>query len=333
MTTTTPFTPSTPWPDLPFEDWSDTRETLHLWTQIVGKIRMVQSPWINHSWSVPLYISANGLRTSLVPYGGEGFELAFDLVRHRLELTTTRGDHRTIGLVDQSVAEFYAGVIDAMNEVKMGVSINTTPNEVPEAIPFEQDTIHHTYKPEHAHALWTALVRASHAMTRFRAGFLGKASPVHFFWGSFDLAATRFSGRSAPPHPGGLPNFPHDVAQEAYSHEVTSVGFWPGNRESPTPLFYAYAYPSPEDFSHAQISPDAAVWLDELGEFILPYPSLLQQDEPDSALQQFFQSTHAAAADLAGWDRSATECDDPHGPDWWANRNREVADHGSCPDV
>ncbi len=312
--------PRSEWADLPTTEWTDTLETLHLWTQVVGKIRMVRSPWLNHSWSVPLYVWPRGLRTSLVPHGSAAFELAFDLLGDRLTLQTTAGDERSLELRPRTVADFYGAVMDMMREVGMPVEINTTPNEIPDAIPFPDDDRHDAYDPEHARALWRALLDAERVMSRFRAGFRGKASPVHFFWGSFDLAVTRFSGRPAPPHGGGLPNFPDDVAREAYSHEVTSVGFWPGNRDAPDPIFYAYAYPTPAGFSAASVGPDAAFWLDAMGEFALPYAALTGADDPDDDLMTFFESTHAAAADLAGWDREALECDDPHGPDWWATR-------------
>ncbi len=309
------------WPELPSEKWTDTLETLHLWTQVVGKIRMGQAAWLNHSWGVPLYVTATGLGTSLVPYGAEGFELRFDFIDHELKLQTTRGESRSIALEPRTVADFYAEVIDAMGAVGMPVEIRPVPTELPDAIPFAEDEVHATYDPDQAHALWRALLQAQRVMSRFRAGFRGKASPVHFFWGSFDLAVTRFSGRTAPAHPGGIPNFPLDVAQEAYSHEVTSVGFWPGNREAPAPIFYAYAYPTPEGFPAASVQPETASWVDELGEFVLPYEAVQQATDPDGALTAFFETTHAAAADLAQWDRDALECVAPQGPDWWRNRS------------
>ena len=218
------MSPPTSWPVLPVDSWTDTLETLHLWTQIVGKIRLVRSPWLNHSWSVPLYVSSTGLSTSLVPYETEGFELAFDFLAEELLLTTTKHDRRRLVLQPRSVADFYAAVMDLMASVGMPVEIHPVPNEIPDAIPFPEDTAHGAYDAEHARALWRALLQAHRVLTRFRAGYLGKASPVHFFWGSFDLAVTRFSGQTAPPHPGGMPNFPDDVAREAYSHEVTSCG-------------------------------------------------------------------------------------------------------------
>ena len=312
--------PSSAWPSLPWTDWADTLETFHLWTQVVGKIRLVRSPWLNHSWSVPLYVSPRGLRTSLVPYDAEGFELAFDLVDHRLELTTTRGDRRELALGPMTVADFHERVLSMLAEVGMPVTIHPVPSELPDAVPFPEDTAHASYDPDQVHAIWRALVQANRVMTRFRAGFLGKASPVHLFWGSFDLATTRFSGRTAPPHAGGMPNFPDDVAREAYSHEVTSVGLWFGNRESPAPVFYAYAYPTPDGFPSAQVEPAEASWLESMGEFVLPYDVVAGAEEPDEVLLSFFDTTHAAAAELAGWDRVGLECAHPSGPDWWVTR-------------
>lgn len=308
------------WPELPAEAWFDTLETVHLFTQVIGKTRMVNSPWLNHSWSVTLYPTASGLTTSLVPYGTEGFEWAFDFIDHALTLTTTTGQRRRLDLEPMTVADFYSAVMRTMNEVDMPTEISVVPNEIADAIPFPDDRDHAAYEVTHVHSWWRAVLQANRVFSRFRAGYLGKASPVQFFWGSFDLAVTRFSGRTAPPHGGGLPNFPDDVAREAYSHEVTSVGFWPGNRAAPTPIFYAYAYPTPEGFSSAPIAPSDAFWLDELGEFALPYAAVARADNPDESLTAFLKSTHAAAADLAGWARTELECDDPHGPDWWAGR-------------
>ncbi|MEM6674203.1 MAG: DUF5996 family protein [Planctomycetota bacterium] len=309
-----------PWTKLPVDDWTDTLETLHLWTQVVGKIRLSKAPWLNHSWNVPLYVTSSGLGTSLVPHGQEGFDIEFDFQGDELRLRTTTGERRTISLEPRTVADFHEAVLGEMESVGMPVEIHPIPSEIADAIPFHEDTVHAAYDPEHARALWRALLDASRVMQGFRAGFRGKASPVHFFWGSFDLAVTRFSGRPAPDHPGGMPNFPDDVAREAYSHEVTSCGLWPGNREAPTPIFYSYAYPTPEGFADAKIAPDAAFWLAELGEFAVPYDAIASADDPEGELLAFFESTHAAAADLAGWDRDSLECDHPHGPEWWRQR-------------
>ncbi len=311
---------TTSWPILPADEWHDTIEALHLQTQIVGKIRLGHAAWLNHSWSVPLYVSTRGLRTSMTPYDGEAFELEFDFTEHRLDVHTTTGQRRSIPLGPQSIADFYQAVLDAMDAVGMPVSINPMPSEIPDAIPFSSDTAQRPYDPGHANTLWRALVQVDRVFARFRADFKGKASPVHFFWGSFDLATTRFSGRTAPPHPGGIPNFPDDVAREAYSHEVTSVGFWPGNRAAPDPIFYAYAYPTPAGFSTHEVQPAAAVWLDDLGEFALPYARLHTVEDPDAMLMSFLESTHGAAAELADWDRATLECAHPEGPDWWLNR-------------
>jgi predicted GNAT family acetyltransferase len=310
----------TSWPELPTEDWHDTIATLHRWTQVIGKIRMHQSPWLNHSWSVALYVTPVGLTTNLVPYGSEGFRWELDLPGSGAELVTSTGERRRIELHDGlSVAQFHAAVLEAMESVDMPVSISTMPSEIADAVPFPEDHGHATYDVAHASALHRALLDAARVFERFRSGFTGKASPVHFFWGSFDLAVTRFSGRLAPKHPGGLPNFPADVAAEAYSHEVTSVGFWPGDR-TVAPLFYAYAYPSPDGFADAAIDVEGATWSAELGEFVLPYAAVAAAADPDAALLSFCEQTHAAAADRAGWDRDHLECATPRGPDWWRDR-------------
>ena len=311
---------SEPWPVLPTDTWTESLESLHLWTQVVGKIRLGYSPWLNHSWSVPLYVSTRGLRTSTIPYGGDMVELEFNFLDGRLDIHASTGAHRAVELRSQPVAEFYAEVLKSMRAIGMPVTINPMPSEIPDATRFDEDTEKRTYNPDDALALWRALVQADRVMMRFRAGFKGKASPVHFFWGSFDLATTRFSGRTAPPHPGGIPNFPDDVAREAYSQEVTSVGFWPGNRNAPEPIFYSYAYPTPEGFASAAIDPAEAHWLDDLGEFALAYTDVVNSDDPDATLLAFFESTHAAAATLADWDRAQLECGHPEGPTWWHER-------------
>ncbi|MEM8903811.1 MAG: DUF5996 family protein [Actinomycetota bacterium] len=314
------MTSSGRWPELPTGEWIDTIETFHLFTQVVGKVRLVQAPWMNHSWSVPLYVTSRGLGTSLVPHGSDGFELDLDLVDHQLLLSTTSGVRLATDLTGTSVSAFHARVMTMLADAGMPVEINPMPNEIADAVPFPDDHDHATYVPEHAEALLGALLQSTRVFQRFRAGFRGKASPVHFFWGSFDLAVTRFSGRPAPPHPGGVPNFADDVAREAYSHEVTSAGLWFGNAESPTPIFYSYAYPTPDGFAEARVAPDEAAWFEPLGEFVLPYDAVRVAPDPDATLLAFFESTHAAAADLAGWDRVALECETPHGPDWWRNR-------------
>ncbi|MEM8620654.1 MAG: DUF5996 family protein [Actinomycetota bacterium] len=317
----------TNWPSLPADDpWFDTLETFHLWTQVIGKLRLVNAVWINHSWSVPLYVAPRGLRTSLVPYAGdnparhgEAFELTFDLVDHRLELTTSAGTHDGFDLEPMTVAEFYRRTMAMIADAELPATINNTPNEIADAIDFPDDTTHQTYDRDRIHTLWQALIQTDRVFTRFRADYWGKASPVHFFWGSFDLAVTRFSGRTAPPHPGGMPNFADDVAREAYSHEVTSCGFWPGNREAP-PIFYAYAYPTPDGYAEATVKPAEAFWLAELGEFALPYAAVAAASDPDAMLLAFADSAHVAAADLLGWDRELLECHAPFGANWWRTR-------------
>jgi hypothetical protein len=295
------------WPELPNTQWADTLETLHMWSQIVGKVRMGLSPWINHSWSVPLYVTSRGLTTSPIPYGGRTFEIDFDFVDHRLPIRVSDGQTTSLTLEPKSVAQFYDELLETLSELDIDVSIHPVPNEIAEPIPFPEDEVHRAYDPEHAHSLWGALVQSDRVMKAFRARFTGKVSPVHFFWGSFDLAVTRFSGREAPQHPGGIPFLPDEITREAYSHEVSSCGFWLGNRGAPDPIFYAYAYPTPEGFSESSVRPEAAFWLADLGEFVLPYEAVRTADSPDDALDAFFESTHAAAADLAGWDREHLE--------------------------
>lgn len=307
-----PIDPQTPadatdWPALPIADWWDTLETLHLWSQIVGKIRMECSPWVNHSWSVPLYVTTRGLTTSPIPYGGLSFEIDFDFVDHVLPIRTSDGRARSLKLEQKSVAEFYGELLGTLEELGIEVSIHPVPNELPDPIPFPDDEVHGVYLPQHARALMDALIQSERVLTEFRAAFTGKCSPVHFFWGSFDLAVTRFSGREAPEHPGGIPYLPDAVTREAYSHEVSSCGFWPGNRESPDPFFYSYAYPTPDGFSQAAIEPAEAFWLTDLGEFVLPYEAVRSAASPDEAITAFLQSTYAAAAELGGWDRENLE--------------------------
>jgi hypothetical protein len=295
------------WPDLTYSAWSETLATLQLWTQIVGKIRLTLTPWLNHSWQTPLYVTARGLGTSPIPIGAEILEIEFDFIAHRLNARTSRGDDRSLPLQPQSVADFYRATLDLLNGVGVPVAIKETPNEVPDPIRFSQDRTHAAYDAAAAHRFWRALVQADRIFKLFRTGFIGKASPVHFFWGSFDLAVTRFSGRPAPPHPGGVPGLPDDVAREAYSHEVSSAGFWPGNEAFPRAAFYAYAYPEPPGFRERPTSPGAAFDM-ALGEFILPYDTVAQSRDPDALLLDFLSTTYAAAADAAGWDRAALEC-------------------------
>ena len=289
------------WPPLSLDDWQDTCTTLHLWTQVVGKIRLVQTPWINHSWHVPLYLTVRGLTTGTIPHDDQIFQIDFDFFDHQLRIVTSAGLERTVALQPRTVADFYQAVMAALGELGVAVRIQTTPNEIPDAIPFEQDDTHGAYDAEAAQRFWRVLLQCDRVFHEFRSHFCGKVSPVHFFWGSFDLAVTRFSGQSAPPHPGGVPNLPDDVAQEAYCQEVSSVGFWPGTGLG-YPAFYSYAYPVPEGFKDAIVQPEAAFFHEGLGEFVLSYEAVREAADPDQALLSFLQSTYEAAAELAGWD-------------------------------
>ena len=295
------------WPSLDYAAWRDTCATLQLWTQIAGKIRLALGPWINHSWGVTLYVTSRGLTTSLIPYGTRAFEIEFDFIRHQLGISTTEGDERAIRLQPQSVASFYREVMSKLRELAIEVQIGMRPNETLEAIPFDRDEKHAAYDPEYANRFWHVLLQADRVFKEFRSRFCGKCSPVHFFWGSFDLAVTRFSGRPAPPHPGGIPHLPDAITREAYSQEVSSLGFWPGNDQIPTALFYSYAYPSPDGFAQAKVKPAAASFHPQLGEFVLPYDDVRGAESPDDAVLQFAQTTYDAAATLAKWDRAAFE--------------------------
>lgn len=295
------------WPELHYAAWQETASTLQLWTQIVGKVRLALTPWLNHGWHVPLYVTARGLGTSAMPAGGEILEIEFDFIGHRLAARTSRGEERTLALEPQAVADFYARVLDLMRDIGVEVSINEMPNEVPDPIPFSQDRTHAAYDAAAAHRFWRALIQVDRVFKLFRSGFLGKASPVHFFWGSFDLAVTRFSGRTAPLHPGGVPGLPDAVTREAYSHEVSSAGFWPGIAAFPQAAFYSYAYPEPAGFRERPM-PAGARFETALGEFVLPYDTVRTAQNPDALLLDFLSATYAAAADAGGWDRGALEC-------------------------
>jgi hypothetical protein len=296
------------WPALPVEQWQPTRETLHLWAQIVGKTRLGLEPRLNHWWSSTLYVSARGLTTSLMPYADGAAEVELDLVRHELTITTTSGTVRRMSLAPRSVADFYAEYRSHLRDLGIHVHISSMPNEIADAIPLESDNVHDAYDSEAAHRFWLSLVAAQRVFTRFRADFRGKASPVHFFWGAFDLAVTRFSGRPAPRHPGGIPNCPDWVMAEAYSDEVSSCGYWPGGAAEGA--FYSYAYPAPAGFASYQVQPGAAYFDDELGEFILPYAAVRTAADPDEYLMRFLNSSFAAARDLAGWPASASASDE-----------------------
>jgi len=295
------------WPELPYDDWKDTYQTLHMWTQIVGKIRLDRMPWLNHCWQVTLYLTASGLTTGPMPYGDDALEIEFDFIAHELNIRTSRGDRGLIQLAPMSVAEFYASLMNALTALHMPLSIDRRPSEVENRLPFDEDEDHRSYDAEYVTRCWRILYLAASVLTRFRARYYGKASPVHFFWGAFDLAVTRFSGRVAPMHPGGVPNLPDRVTRDAYSHEVSSAGFWPGGAATPYALFYSYAYPEPKGFGEAKVEPDYARYDPTLREFILPYDEMRGSKEPAADLLAFLQSTYVAAADLGGWDRASLE--------------------------
>ncbi|MBW4620568.1 MAG: hypothetical protein KME17_14590 [Cyanosarcina radialis HA8281-LM2] len=308
MATSVPDTPlDTIWPDLPLAAWQDTYATLHLWTQIVGKIRLALAPNLNHWWHSTLYVTPRGLTTGAIPYATRNFQISFDFLEHQLQIDTSDGITKRIALAPRSVADFYRDVMDALSEMGIKVPIWTMPQEVAEPIPFDRDDRHTAYDPEYAQRCWRILVQADRVMSAFRSRFIGKSSPVHFFWGSFDLAVTRFSGRPAPEHPGGIPNMSDWVTREAYSHEVSSCGFWPGGGSIVEPVFYAYAYPAPEGFPDYTVQPKEAFYSSQMQEFILPYEAVRQADDPDATLLAFFQSTYEAAANLGHWDRAALE--------------------------
>jgi hypothetical protein len=298
----------TPWPELPTAAWRETYATLHLWTQIVGKVRLAREPWLNHSWHVTLYVTGRGLTTSPIPDGVRTFQIDFDFIDHHSRISTSDGATRQFALAGKSVASFYAAVMADLAELGIHIAIDEMPNELPEPIRFSQDNLHASYDPDAVRRFFQILVNADRVFKQFRTGFLGKASPVHFFWGSFDLAATRFSGRRAPRHPGGVPHLPDEVACEAYSHEESSAGFWPGSGAIDYPAFYCYAYPEPAGFRTTRVRPDAAFFSEALGEFILPYDAVRTAPQPEQALLEFLQSTYEAAANAAKWDRDALEC-------------------------
>lgn len=286
-----------------------------MWTQIVGKIRMAHAPMLNHWWQVPLYVSPRGLTTSSIPYGAKTFDIEFDFCNHRLVIRVSDGSSRTIDLGRMSVAHFHAQVMAALIDLGLETTISATPNEVETAIPFAVDFQHAMYDPDAIHAFWLQLVQADRLLQQFRARFVGKSSPVHFFWGAFDLASSRFSGRTAPTHPGGAPNCADWVMEEGYSHEVVSFGFWPGGGQEGA--FYAYAYPAPEGFADYPVGRDGAFYSEQFGEFLLPYEAVRNSDDPDRVVMEFFQTTYLAAAELSRWDREALEID----PARWSSTN------------
>lgn len=295
------------WPVLNYPDWRDTALTLQLWTQIVGKIRLSLSPWLNHGWQVPLYVTPRGLGTAAIPAGETMIDIEFDFVDHRLICRSSSGETRFIALRPMTVAAFYAEVMTTVAALGVRVQINRQPNELPDPIPFDEDMVHTSYDGLAARRFWQALVQVARVFGLFRSGFLGKVSPVHFFWGSFDLAVTRFSGRPAPLHAGGVPGLPDRVTREAYSHEVSSAGFWPGSDTFPQAAFYSYAYPEPPGYRSSPV-PKEATFEEVLGEFVLPYAAVRDAPDPDAVLLNFLSQTYAAAADHGDWDRSALEC-------------------------
>ena len=290
------------WPALPLSSWKDTCATLHMWTQIVGKIRLALTPLVNHWWNVPLYVSARGLTTSSIPYSTGSFELSFDFIEHQLVLQMSDGSIKKLPLAPRTVAAFYHQIMDMLRSAGIEVHIWRMPVEIPDPIPFDEDAAHASYDPESANRFWRILTTVEHVFNEFRSGFVGKSSPVHFFWGSFDLAVTRFSGRPAPPRPGA-----DVITREAYSHEVSSVGFWPGSGNIDGPAFYSYAAPEPQGFRGARVQPDAAHYDTQLSEFILMYDDVCKLPSPSGALLDFCQSTYVAAATLGKWDRKALE--------------------------
>jgi uncharacterized protein DUF5996 len=290
------------WPALPLAAWEPTRTTLHMWTQVVGKVRLALSPYLNHWWQVPFYVGARGLTTSAIPCGSGSFEMLFDFIAHELRIDKSDGSSKRIPLKPQSVADFYATVMDALASSGIAVEIWPMPVEIPNPIRFDQDRTNAAYDPEYAQRFWRILVSVDEIFDAFRGGFIGKASPVHFFWGSFDLAVTRFSGRRAPARPGA-----DRITREAYSHEVSSVGFWPGDGTVRNPSFYAYAAPEPAGFKAAPVRPAAASYNATVSEFLLPYDAVREAPSPRAALLDFCQSTYDAAADLGQWDRASIE--------------------------
>ena len=296
------------WPALPYGEWRETCDALHLWAQIAGKYRLARTPWVNHSWHATLYVTPRGLTTGPVPDAGGAVALTFDLHDHRFVAEAENGARGSFPLGPMAVADFFGLAKRAIASVGGTPEMHGTPNEVPAPVPFAADTRPRPYDADAVRRFHVALARAERVFSRFRTAFLGKCSPVHLFWGSFDLAVTRFSGRSAPLHPGGVPNLPDAVTREAYSHEVSSAGFWPGGGGADEAMFYSYAYPAPGGLKDRRVEPDAAFFDSKLGEFLLPYEAVRASDDPEDALMRFLRSAYAAAADTGGWDRASLEC-------------------------
>lgn len=295
------------WPVLNFTEMQGTIETLHQWLQIVGKIRLRTMPWQNHSWHTALYISPNGFSTYGIPYQGQVFQIEFDFKQHKLIIQSSAEEAVSIDLRPMTVADFYAELFEKLSNLGIEVKIHASPNEVDPAIPFSQNTVNKSYDPQAAFAIWMAMLKTNQVFNRFRSDFIGKASPVHLFWGGFDLAVTRFSGNPAPLHPGGVPNMSLEVMQEAYSQEVSSAGFWIGSKDFPHPAFYAYAYPSDASFGEQAVLPNEAFYSKEMGEFFLKYEDVQKSSTPEETLYSFLQSTYEAAANTSNWDRAKLE--------------------------
>lgn len=297
----------TNWPNLNFNEYQDTLETLHQWIQIVGKIRLRTMPWQNHSWHTALYISPHGFSTQAIPYDGQIFQMDFDFKQHKLFIQSSDAETLSVELRPRTVADFYQDLFGKLAQLGLDIKIHGAPNEMDPAIPFAQNTENKSYDPEAATTIWQAMLRANEAFNKFRSAFIGKCSPVHLFWGAFDLAVTRFSGNPAPLHPGGMPNMPLEVMQEAYSKEVSSAGFWLGSKDSPMPVFYAYAYPSDANFSKQEVLPKEAFYSPEMGEFFLKYEDVSKSGDPEKALFDFLQTTYEAAVNTSEWDRNQLE--------------------------
>lgn len=295
------------WPVLEFNEIQDTLETLHHWIQIVGKIRLKTMPWQNHSWHVALYVSPKGFTTNPIPYEGRIFQIDFDFKQHKLFVECSNAGSVSMDLYPRTVADFYKELFEKLAELGIKVKIYARPNEMDPAIPFTENEINKSYDKDASQAIWKAMLKANEVFNHFRSEFIGKASPVHLFWGAFDMAVTRFSGKDAPPHPGGMPNMPVDVMQEAYSKEVSSAGFWPGSKNFPYPAFYSYAYPADAAFGKQKVQPEKAFWSDEMGEFFLKYEDVLKAEDPDNVLMLFLQSTYEAAANTSKWNRNTLE--------------------------
>lgn len=299
------------WPELNYASWADTLKTIHQWTQIVGKIRLKAMPWQNHSWHTTLYVTSRGFSTGSMPYKNGLFEVEFDFESHVLIIRSTFRDEIRFGLEGKSVADFYEVLFVHLGDLNIHIDIHGKPNEMEEATPFSENTTDNTYDPQAVVNFWQAAVSIHNVFLRFRSKFIGKCSPVHLFWGAFDIAVTRFSGRPAPLHPGGMPNMPLEVMQEAYSQEVSSAGFWPGGDAFPEPIFYSYCYPNPDAFASQQVKPEQAFWSNDLGEFMLKYKDVMMAEDPEQMLMDFLESTYSAAAETGNWDRKGLETEIP----------------------